>query len=170
MDNIQGNEIQLNENTKAPVDTEGVAVETIPLETPLLYTPTMKELVTKAQSGKFMEFTFPMMCSGLDPDNPDETLIKMVYPTIQFSKPASPRNVRKHIIKLIKHRYKRQITSEQSKKMFELGVEHMYQIREMAQGAMDSLDQNEGAVLDLIASAQAKVEKALDENPELERV
>lgn len=165
------NNIELSEETKALVDTDGVVVETVPLdEDKVVKLLDMAELVRKAKSGKFMEFTFPMMCSGLDPENPEETLIKMVYPTIQFSTPASPRNIRKHIIKLIKTRYRKQITTAQAKAMFDLGVEHMYRIRGMAQDAIDNIEMDAGEAMHLVAQAQEKAEKELDENPDVERV
>ena len=131
------------------VDDEGDVVPEMPVQT--------KEA---ARTGYFNEFTFPLAVSGKDPDNPEMGMTKMFYPTLTFKRAASARSVRMAVKRFMKMRFKMVLTKKQVWDIFELGLEHMFKVREQAQKTMDNWDDNSNAV---ISQAQKNFDKLAEE-------
>lgn len=119
---------------------------------------------------KYLEFTFPIALSGADPENPEETLTRMAYPTLTFDKPTDSRNVRKQIIKFMQVRYNHKITPDQAKEYYAFGVSHMKAVRQAAHDMMENWDSDDTAMLEAAAASQRIADKVLDEHEEKVKV
>lgn len=117
---------------------------------------------------RYLEFTFPLAVSGIDPDDDTKELTKIIYPTLKFKEPSSGRDVRRAIKKFIRNRFNQKPTKDDLWNMFNLGIEYMYRLRVEAQIALNKAD---GSVSErIIATAQAHSEKLYEQTKDKENL
>lgn len=106
----------------------------------------------------YIEFTFPVLLSGEDKTT-DKAKSAIQYVTLNFPRPTKKRGVKLAINRYFKEVVRTNIDKELTNNIFDLGLDYMKYVRELAQESLNSVKQEDILSAVVKATERAKERK-----------